>query len=261
MNWPAVRRWCCLGLTLSLGGCSHSFARLDGVLVDAPQPRPVRGQETGRVAVTRDSASQPGQRGMPIVKGDGLATSDDGVALLVLADGYQVIMERSTDLTIENPSILLRTGRLIVKKIKRIREALTVRTELGAAVVEGTEFVFEVSPSRQVTIAVLEGAIRVYPRAARWTDTTRYVAGEQVTFDSLQIRKLAPLSAAAVTALRSRAAAVERVARPVKPLWQKPVFIAPALAAGVAAAILIGSGSGSEEPPTRRGTVTIGFPF
>jgi hypothetical protein len=260
VKYCVIRSACFFGLVLYLGGCSRPFARLDGVLVDAPQPRAVRGDESGRIAVTRGSAPQPGRRGMSILKGDGLATTEDGVALLVLAGGYEVVLERSTDLTIENPSIFVRTGRLIVRKIRRIREALTVRTELGAAVVEGTEFVFEVHPSRQVTIAVLEGGIRVYPRAARWTDTTAYVAGEQVTFDSLQIRKLAPLSAAEVAALRERITAVERVAQPVKPLWQKPVFIAPVVAAGVAAAVLIGSGSDPEEP-TRRGTVTIGFPF
>jgi ferric-dicitrate binding protein FerR (iron transport regulator) len=197
---------------------------------------------------------------MSIRKGDALATSSDGVGLLVLADGYEVILEPGTDLTVENPSIFVRVGRVIIKKVKNIREALTVRTELGAAVVEGTEFVFEVAPTQQVSISVLEGLIRVYPLAARWTDTSTYVAGERVTFDSLRITKLPALTSAAVTALRSRIQAVERVVPTPKPLWQNPVFIVPAVAAGVTAAVLLGGGS-DPDPPTRRGTVTIDIPF
>jgi ferric-dicitrate binding protein FerR (iron transport regulator) len=252
-----------LSLALPLSGCSSGFARLDGVLVDGtPAPRPARAGEPGRVVVTRASANEPGRRGMPIGKGDALATNEDGVGLLVLADGYEVIMESRTDLTIENPSIFVRAGRVIIKRVKQLREKLTVRTELGAAVVEGTEFVFEVDTSRQVKISVLEGLIRVYPLAARWTDTTTYVAGEQVVFDSLRITRLPPLAAAEVTALRRRIDAVERVAKPVKPFWQKPVFIVPAVAAGVAAAILIGgNGSDIPVPPTRNGTVTVDFPL
>jgi ferric-dicitrate binding protein FerR (iron transport regulator) len=198
---------------------------------------------------------------MPIGKGDALATSGDGVGLMVLAGGYEVILDPGTDLTVENPSIFVRAGRVIVKKVKKIREALTVRTELGAAVVEGTEFVFQVDTSRQVTISVLEGLIKVYPLAARWTDTSTYVAGEQVIFDSLRITRLPALASAAVSALRRRIDAVEHVARPVKPFWQKPVFLVPVVAAGVTAAVLIGGGSDTLPPPIRRGTVTIGFPF
>jgi ferric-dicitrate binding protein FerR (iron transport regulator) len=196
---------------------------------------------------------------MPVEKGDAVATAADGVGLLVLADGYELIVDPTTDITIENPSIFVRAGRVLVKKLKQIRERLTVRTELGAAVVEGTEFVFEVAPTRRVTISVLEGQIRVYPRAARWTDTTTYVAGERVTFDSLHITRLAPLSSAAVTALRTRIVEIERVARPVKPFWQKPTFIVPAAIVGVGTAVILAGGD--DEPETRRGTVTVDFPF
>jgi ferric-dicitrate binding protein FerR (iron transport regulator) len=150
---------------------------------------------------------------------------------------------------------------VIVKKLKRAKEALTVQTELGAAVVEGTEFVFEVDPDRSVTIAVLEGAIRVYPRAAAWTDTTRYVAGERVTFDSLQITKLAPLASPAIAALRQRIQVIEGASPAVKPFWQSPLFIVPVVAAGVVAGVLL---LDDPEPPAdviRDGTVTVDLPF
>lgn len=257
-----LRRQMSVGMALALSGCGQHFARLDGVLVDAPSgPRSVRREEPGRVVVTRASAREPGRRGMPIGKGDALATTSDGVGLLVLADGYEVILEPGTDLTIENPSIFVRAGRVIIKKVKRIRERLTVKTELGAAVVEGTEFVFEVDSSRQVTISVLEGLIRVYPLAARWTDTSTYVAGEQVVFDSLRITRLPLLDALLIRELRRRIKAIERLGRPVKPFWQNPVFLVPVVAAGVTAAVLIGGGSDTLPPPIRRGTVTIDFPF
>jgi len=155
---------------------------------------------------------------MPIKKGDALLTSADGVAVLVLQDGYQVIMDPGTDLTIENPSIFVRVGRIIVKKLHDIGEQLTVNTELGAAAVEGTEFVLEVSRHQRVRIAVLDGRVRVFPKAAaRWSDTVSYVAGEQGVFDSARVMRPERLSPRVTDSLRRRIREIETAVHPQVP--------------------------------------------
>jgi ferric-dicitrate binding protein FerR (iron transport regulator) len=246
-----------LAATMALAGCAKPFARLDGVLVEAqPEPRRAQPGDSGRIEVTRGGRAEAGRRSMPIRKGDAVLTATGGIGLMALADGYEVIMDPGTDLTIENPSIFLRAGRVLVKRIAQIREALTVKTEFGAATIEGTEFVFEVDSARQVRVSVLEGRVKVYPLAARWTDTTLVAAGEGVVFDSLRITRLAPLAPAAVSALRRRILVIEQASAPVKAFWQKPAFIAPAAVVGVAAVILIVTDS-----DTRSGTVDVHIPF
>jgi len=251
---------CLLAATLVLGGCARPFAKLNGVLVEAqPDPHPASAQDSSRVRVTQSgAAAAAGRRSMAIRKGDAVATTADGIGLMVLADGYQVILDPGTDLTIENPSILLRVGRVIVKRIGQIREALTVKTEFGAAAVEGTEFVFEVDPGGRARVSVLEGRVTVFPRAARWRDTVAVSAREGVEYDSLRITRLPLLAAEVERALRRRIAVIEQASIPPgKPFWQKPAFFGPALAAGVAAAVVVLT-SGSD---TRGGTVTVHIPF
>jgi ferric-dicitrate binding protein FerR (iron transport regulator) len=250
---------CLLAATLALAGCARPFAKLNGVLVEAqPDPHPATAQDSSRVSVTQSGAAVAGRRSMPIRKGDAVATTSNGIGLMVLADGYQVILDPGTDLTIENPSIFLRIGRVIVKRIGQIREALTVKTVFGAAAVEGTEFVFEVDHGGRARISVLEGRVTVYPRAARWRDTVAVSAREGVEYDSLRITRLPPLAVEVERALRRRIAVIEHASIPPgKPFWQKPAFFGPALAAGVAAAVVVLT-SGSD---TRGGTVTVHIPF
>lgn len=211
--------WRSILAVAGLTGCVQSFARLDGVLVDAqPEARPVAAGESGRVEVSRAGQQQDGRASMPIKKGDALLTSADGVAVLVLQDGYQVIMDPGTDLTIENPSIFVRVGRIIVKKLRDIGEQLTVNTELGAAAVEGTEFVLEVSPHQRVRIAVLDGRVTVFPKgAARWSDTISYVAGEQGVLDSARAMRPERLSPRVTDSLRRRIREIETAVRPQVP--------------------------------------------
>ena len=200
-------------------GCAPSFGRLDGVLVDVqPEARPVTAGEAGRVEITREGKQETGQPGSAVKKGDVILTAADGIGVMTLADGYQVIMDPGTDLTIENPSIFVRVGRIIVKKIKEIKEALTVKTELGAAVVQGTEFVFEVNRRQQVLLTVLDGRVTMMPRGgARWQDTVTYVAGERGSFDAARISRMPPLSRLAIDSLRRRIDHVSSMVWPIVP--------------------------------------------
>jgi hypothetical protein len=109
-------------------------------------------------------------------------------------------------------------GRIIVKKLKEVAEALTVNTELGAAAVEGTEFIFEVNRRNQVELTVLEGRVKVYPReGARWRDTLTYVGGERGWLDSSRAARLAPLTPEATELLRRRIKHLEITVRPEVP--------------------------------------------
>jgi hypothetical protein len=251
-------RWV-LGLAVCLYGCAAPFGRLDGVLVEAqPEPRPIKPDEAGRVQVVRQGQAQPGRAGMSLKKNDGITTSADGVALLNLAAGFEIILKPGTDVTIENPKILLRFGGMIVKRIRKVRQALTVQTTLVAAVTEGTEFVLEVDSQPRATLTVIEGRVKVYPRAARWTDTTYYSQGDRVVFDSLGISQLAALEAVEVSVLERRIAAIERVAKPPAPIWQKPAFLVPAaVAVGVAVYFV----TRNQDESTSGGTVIIHIPF
>jgi hypothetical protein len=213
-----TRGWCWGVAAAMLAGCvpPPSFARLDGVLVDVqPDARPARPDELDRVEVTREGSTQPASEYMTLHHGDALRTAPDGVGILTLAAGYEVIMEPGTDVTIENPSIFVRIGKVIIKKVKEIAEKLTVNTEVGAAAVEGTQFVVEVTREHQVQVTVLEGRVKVYPvHLAAWRDTSFYVAGEQGAITAARITRMAPLSVEATTLLQRRIIGVERVVRP-----------------------------------------------
>ncbi len=206
-------------LALLAGACTPPFARLDGVLVDVrPDPRLATPSELGRVEVTREGRSSAATQSMTLKQGDTLVTAVDGIGVMELTAGYRIILEPGTDLTIENPSIFLRVGRIIVKKIRDVREALTVKTEIGAAAVEGTEFVFEANRRGEAQITVLEGRVKVYPRdGARWRDTVWYVAGERGTFETARVGRMPPLDARSAAVLRRRIAEIEHTVRPIVP--------------------------------------------
>jgi hypothetical protein len=199
-------------------GCQPAFGRLEGVLVDVePEARPAETGELGRVEVTREGRQEQGRPNMPLKKGDGIITGADGIGIMVLA-GYQVIMDPGTDLTIENPSIFVRIGRIIVKKIEEVAEAFTVNTEFGAAAVEGTEFIFEVNRQNVVELTVLEGRVKVFPRgSARWQDTVAYVAGERGRLDAARAARLTRLTPRVTDSLRRRIKHLEITLRPEVP--------------------------------------------
>jgi hypothetical protein len=242
-------------------GCSTPYAKLDGVLA-GPRPAPSSGPP--RVTLVHEGATQVGAPQQSVVKGDSLLTAADGVALLTLRAGYEVIVEPGTELSIENPSIFVKVGRLIVKSIRRTREALRLNTRFVSAAVEGTVFVFEVTPPDVVRLSVLEGSVFVSPRSDGWAGVT-YRAGEVVTFRGgappSPVQQLGPAPAQAV---RRRIVEVEQAAQyrtgepwsRFKPLWQKPIFYVPAAVAVVGGIVIVATRGGSAQ-----GTVTIQFPL
>jgi beta-lactam-binding protein with PASTA domain len=215
----ASQRRSAVGLMVALAGftgagCSAPFGRLDGVLVDT---RPALPSEFGRVRIIRDSTARDGAPKMSVEKGDGVVTAPDGVALVTLRDGYEVIFEPGTEATIENPSIFVRFGKLIVKALKEVKEKLTVNSEFVSAGVEGTEFVYEVTRDQTARIAVLEGRVTVHARSGGW-DSVTYTAGQAGTIRAgSPPSRMQPLDSATVRAVRERIRSVENAARPEVP--------------------------------------------
>lgn len=199
---------------LAGSGCAAPFARLDGVLVDT---RPALPSEFGRVQVIHEGRTRDGAPKMSIAKGDRVITAVDGVALLTLAAGYQIILEPGTDITIENPSIFVRIGKLIVRTVQAVKEKLAVNGEFVSAGVEGTVFVYETTRDQTVQISVLEGRVTVHSKAQGW-DSVTYVGGEAGTIRAGnppgRMRRIDPATARAI---RQRIETVETAAHPVIP--------------------------------------------
>ena len=210
-----LAQWIGLGIACAaLTACHPPFGRLEGILVET---RPAQPDEFGRLQVIREGETREGAPGMGIQKGDTIMTAADGIAVVTLQAGWEVIFEPGTVAKIENPSIFVKIGKLIIKKLKEVKEALTVNNEFVSAGAEGTEFVFEVTPDSAVQIAVLEGRVVVHSRLARW-DSTTYEAGEAGMISAGSRpgprRRLDP---ATVRDIRQHIREVERVIRPTMP--------------------------------------------
>ena len=251
-----------LAAGLSALGCATPYAKLDGVLA-GNRPAPSGGPP--RVTLTHGGVTQSGVPQQSVVKGDSMLTAADGVALLTLRAGYEVIVEPGTELSIENPSIFVKVGRLIVKTVRRTREALRLNSRFVSAAVEGTVFVFEVTREDVVRLSVLEGSVFVSPRSDGWAGVT-YRAGDVVTFRGgaapSPAQQLGPAPAQAVRRriLEVEQAAQYRTGEPwsrFKPLWQKPIFYVPAAVAVVGGIVFVATQGGG----SAQGTVTIQFPL
>jgi hypothetical protein len=241
--------------------CATPYAKLDGILAGAT---PVRATDAGKVTVIASGEHHNGTLAQSVNKGDSLHTASDGVALLTLRAGYEVIVEPGSEINIE--SVFITVGKLIFKKLKEVSEKLRVNTKFVSAGAEGTEFVFEVARDQTVRITVLEGALRVSPRVGGWREFVLR-GGQMVVINGAAVPgAITTADDATIRAFRDRRFAVERAAgykagEPwgrFKPLWQKPAFLVPAavVAAGATAVVLATKGSG-----TRTGTVVVNIPF
>jgi hypothetical protein len=182
-----------------------------------------------------------------VVTGDRVVTTPRASAVLTIKAGYEVIVEPGTDVRVEEGSMTVHFGRLLLKRLKRVKQKLQVTSDFASAGVEGTQFLFEVLANQQVHVATLDGAVTVSPRQGKWPPVT-YRAGEEgfIRGDAAPERPR-PIDRRLSQLILDRTAAVETAVQyqagepwsRFRPFWQKPTFYIPAAAAAAAAVIIV----------------------
>lgn len=241
--------------------CTTPYAKVDGMLAGM-QPAPAG--DSVPVTVVKDGVRQGGALRLSLNAGDSLRTGPDGVAVLTLRPGYELIVEPGTEMNVENPSIFVSVGRLFLRKLREAKEALRLNTEFVSAGVEGTEFLFEVTQDDLVRLTVLEGRVSVQQRSGAGAALTLQ-GGQTVTIrDGQAPGPPQPVSQDQIAGLRERRDAIERATdyrggapwSRFKPLWQRPVILVPAAVVTAGVAVLVIRKSGTET-----GAVTVPIPF
>lgn len=228
-------------------GCATPYAKVDGLLVDARPAPVVPAAEIPRVTVIHGGTPRVAAVQQSVVNGDRVVTAPRASAILTVQPGYEVIVEPGTDVRIEDRSMVVQIGRLILKRLKKTKQKLQVRSEFASAGVEGTHFVFEVLPDAQVHIATLDGVVRVTPRQGTWPAVTYRAGDEGFIRRGAPPERVRPIDRRAAQLILDRTVAVEtavqyKAGQPwsrFRPLWQKPAFFVPAAAATAAAVILV----------------------
>lgn len=144
------------------------FAQLESVV---REDRLAAGAELQGVRVTRAGAGLTTATGMPLQKGDRIVTDGSTEAVLLFGDAYEVLLSPNTEISI-SPDIFLDFGKVIVKKLKEIREKFTVETKYVNAGVEHTEFAVSVDRGDLVSVVVLEGTVTLESTTRSWPPQT-----------------------------------------------------------------------------------------
>lgn len=167
-------------LVLGLGGCASPVATLSGVVVNGEL---ATGSQMDRIRVIRSDRPLSASQGMVLRKGDTISTSADTEAILIFDEEWELGLDSETTVYISNPRAWLERGRAFVRKlVDRAREAFEVEDEHHVLAASGTEFVLETDGPDAMTVSVLEGSVRVAPKAGDW---------EPVTYGPLERGRLA----------------------------------------------------------------------
>lgn len=161
----------------SLAACkaiTPAFARLESAVVrDQYAGSPAR----ANVRVVRGDSVVAPSISMRLLKGDSIITSATTRVVIDFAAGYEVTLDTSTAIYIENPSIFLRIGQAFIRKLRGAPDTLTTRTPQAVLHDAGTEFLVTVTPN-VTTVRVAEGAVDAEARDGDYP-TVRYSAFEQ----------------------------------------------------------------------------------
>jgi hypothetical protein len=158
------------------------FARLDGAVVNdryAVQPRE-------NLRVVRAGAVVTPSVGMPLLKGDSITTSRIARAVVNFRDGYEVTLDTSTTIYIENPSIFLRIGQAFIRTLLGTRgtppsEKFETHTPQGTLHGRGTEYLVSVGPEG-TDVTVASGVVDATSPDGRWPGVT-YMTRQQGRID------------------------------------------------------------------------------
>ena len=143
------------------------FARLESTVVsDRYDGSPSR----ANVRVVRGSSVVAPSISMRLLKGDSIVTSSTTRAVITFAVGYEVTLDTSTAIFIENPSIFLRIGQAFIRLIRGNggeSTKLDVNTPQAQLHDVGTEYLVSVTP-RSTMVRVAKGAVEASAPDGRW---------------------------------------------------------------------------------------------
>jgi hypothetical protein len=187
-----------------------AFARLESAVVD---DRYAGSVATANVRVVRADAVVSPSISMRLLKGDSIITSRTTRVVVNFAAGYEVTLDTSTAIYIENPSIFLRIGQAFIRKLLGTRPdtaRLDTHTPQATLHDEGTEYLMTVS-GQGTDLLVLSGDVTVRSRDGR---VVRYTALEQGRIDA--DRGPLPMQRLTQSQAEARLAWVRRVERITK---------------------------------------------
>jgi outer membrane protein OmpA-like peptidoglycan-associated protein len=117
--------------------------------------------------VRRRGQTVPPRINMRLAIGDTIRTGAAIRAIIHFRAGYQVLLGPNTEVVLHNPSINLAAGKAYVATVvQRTRARFEWRTEWGAALPQGTQFLIT-ADGDSTLIAVVTGTVTVTPVAAR----------------------------------------------------------------------------------------------
>lgn len=177
---------------ISLSGCERRYetAGVEDNTPIASSPKTVTGPfgklrkvihadgaETTGVArgvrVFREGKETTPELGMELQEGDTLATDAQTRAVLESTAGSEFFLGTDDEVTLRKGSVFLKRGRLFSK----LKELFRLETKFVVAGVEGTEVDLSVDSADVVSLAVLDGRVRVASKTEKWT-AREYGEGE-----------------------------------------------------------------------------------
>ena len=143
------------------------FARLESAVVS---DRYAGSLSRANVRVVRGDSVVAPSISMRLLKGDSIVTSSTTRLVVTFAVGYEVTLDTSTAIFIENPSIFLRVGQAFIRLI-RGNGSDTTRLDTNTPQAQlhdvGTEYLVSVTP-RSTTVRVANGIVEASTRDGRW---------------------------------------------------------------------------------------------
>ncbi|HEV7992848.1 MAG TPA: PASTA domain-containing protein [Gemmatimonadaceae bacterium] len=178
---------------------SPAFAHLESAVVN---DRYAGSPTAANVRVVRGAEVVSPSVAMRLLKGDSITTSRTTRAVVTFAAGYEVSLDTSTAIYIENPSIFLRIGQAFIRKLLGTHTAadtarLDTHTPQATLHDAGTEYLVSVG-GQGTDVRVVSGAVDASSRDGRWAGV-RYSAhqqgritpqGQRITMQPLTDREL-----------------------------------------------------------------------
>ena len=183
------------------------FARLASAVVD---DRYATRPTSANVRVVRGGSAVAPSVGMGLLKGDSIVTSRTTRVVVEFGAGYEVTLDTSTAIFIENPSVFLRIGQAFIRALTGNRaptEKLDTHTPQATLHDRGTEYLVTVG-GQGTDVSVVTGAVEATSRDGRWSGVT-YTARQQGRIDTQ--RGPLPMQRLSEGQLQSRLAWVRRV--------------------------------------------------